>query len=70
MDLGVLKQCLRDEAMSSSEQNLVDDTSSIKTGKNKDTPAQTPSSPATEKNMTFQDQICNPHRLIMDIIFR
>lgn len=68
MDVGVLKQCLRDEAVSG--QTTADSPNGNKTGKTKETPAQTPSSPATEKGSTPQDQANNPHRLIMDIIIR
>ncbi|GLV31802.1 uncoordinated 80 [Carabus blaptoides fortunei] len=68
MDVGVLKQCLRDEAVSG--QTTAESPDGNKTGKTKETPAQTPSSPAAEKGTNAQEQASNTHRLIMDIIIR
>lgn len=58
MDLGVLKQCLREEALASGKDNK-------NSGDAKPKETQT-TSPTTEKG---QEQI-SPHRLLMDIILK
>lgn len=62
MDLGVLKQCLRDEAAASGQSGKMPSPASSKA---KD---QVPPSPNIDR-AELQEQV-SPHRLLMDIVLR